>query len=475
MSHMPKIIFINPPQRKVSNDTKSDELEWIPLGLCYLAAVAEKEGYTAKTLDLARDSLHHVEEVLKIEKPDFLGISCWTDTRMSTIEVARLAKKINPNIKIIIGGSHATFFPEHMFKLAPIDVVVLGEGEETLKELLKAYTNNKSFSKIKGIAYKQKNKIIKTQTRPLITNLDEIPFPIYNGLDIKRYRGDDKFSRAKDAINGMMISSRGCPYQCTFCSTCLYWERKWRARSAKNTVDEMEHIYNKYGINNIRFWDDHFTLNKARAIEICKEIIKRKLHKKITWGTSLRVDCLNEETINWMKKAGCNKLIFGVESGSPTILHNIKKGFTVKNIEDAFDLCHKHKMYANASIMVGNPGENEKTVDETIKVLKKIKPDNPIRGGSILIVFPGTEIYTAMKNKGKINDNFWLTDKPMPYYSLDHNFEELIMLSNRLTFGLMSKTERIKYVFVKGIKTFFKNPKVIFKLSIFYIKKIFKK
>jgi len=472
---MKKILFINPPQKRVSNYTQSNELEWIPLGLCYLAAIAQKEGYDAKTIDLARDSFNKVEKILKKEKPDFIGLSCWTDTRISTIEVAKLAKKINPNVKIIIGGSHATFFPEHMFKLAPTDVVVLGEGEETLKELLNAYTNKKSFEKIKGIAYKQNNKIIKTTARPLITNLDDIPFPIYNGLNLKKYRGDDKFSRAKEAINGMMISSRGCPYQCTFCSTCLYWERKWRARSAKNTVDEMEYVYKNYGINNIRFWDDHFTLNKTRAIEICKEIIKRKLHTKITWGTSLRVDCLNNEVISWMKKAGCNKLIFGVESGSPTILKNIKKGFMVKDIENAFKLCHKYNMYANASIMLGNPGETEKTVDETITILKKIKPDNPIRGGSILIVFPGTEVYTVMKNKGKLTDDFWLTDKPMPYYSLDHNFEELIMLSNRLTFGLMSKTERTKYVITKGFKTLFKNPKQIFKLIWFYLKNIIKK
>jgi len=465
-----KIIFINPPQHRVSNYTQSNELEWIPLGLCYLAAVAKNEGYDAKTIDLARDSFSRVEEILRKEKPDILGLSCWTDTRMSTIEVARLARKIYPSIKIIIGGSHATFFPYHMFKLAKIDVVVLGEGEETLKELLNAYINKKPISKIKGIAYKQNNKIIKTAQRPLIKNLDEIPFPIYDGLDLKRYRGDDKFSRAKNAINGMMISSRGCPYECTFCSTCLYWERKWRARSATNTVDEMEFIYKNYGINNIRFWDDHFTLNKARAIEICKEIIKRKLHKKITWGTSLRVDCLDEKTIKWMKKAGCNKLIFGVESGSPTILKNIKKSFTVKDIIYSFNLCHKYKIYANASIMVGNPGENEKTIDETINILNKIKPDNPIRGGSILIVFPGTEIYTAMKKAKKIDDDFWLTDCPMPYYLLEHSFEEVIMLGNKLTFGLMSRREKISYVLTKGIKTLFKNPKIIFKLAMMYVK-----
>jgi len=466
---MNKILFINPPQKAVSGYTHSDELEWEPLGLCYLAAVSEREGYDAKVFDFARNNLNYVKSVLKSEKSDILGLSCWTDTRMNSIEVARLAKKINPNIKIIFGGCHASFYPDQMFKLAPIDVVVIGEGEETLKELLHAYQRGTSLSKINGIVYKQNGRLIKTKPRELISDLNNIDFPIYNGLNLRRYRGDDDVSRLKTSVNGVIISSRGCPYGCTFCSTCRYWERRWRARSPENIVEEMVFLIDKYSVNNIRFWDDHFTLDKQRAVDICKEIIKKELHKKITWSTSLRVDCLDEKTIRWMKKAGCNKLLFGVESGSPTILKNIQKGFTVNDIRKAFDLCHKYNMKTNASIMVGNPGETKETIDETISLLKEIKPDNKIRGGSILWVFPNTDIYVDFKKANYIDDNFWLKDNQMPYYTLEHNFEELLLLSNRLTFGLMTNREKGNYVFSKVSKLLFTNPKRLFKLILFYL------
>ena len=467
---MTKILFINPPQDRTGNLVNKNQLEWIPLGLCYLSAIAKQQGYETKVIDLARSTWTAVEKTLIKENPDILGLSCWTDIRFSTFKTSNIAKKLNKNIKIIIGGSHASFFPEHMFKLTSADVVVIGEGEQTLRELLIAYKNNKPISKILGIAYKHKNKVIITKPRELIDNLDNIPFPVYDGLDLSKYRGDDKFSIKKDVINGMMISSRGCPYQCTFCSTCLYWKRKWRARSPINTVNEMEMLYTQHQVTNIRFWDDHFTLDKQRAIEICKEIIKRGLHKKLTWSTSLRVDCLNDRTIKWMKKAGCNKLIFGVESGSETILKNIKKGFKVKHIKKAFKLCHKYGVYANASIMVGNKGENSQTIQETIQVLNEIKPDNLIRGGSVLIVFPNTEIYFEIKRAGLISDNFWLEDKPMPYYTLENTLEQTILLGNQLTFGLMSAKQKFFYVFTKGAYVLFTNPMRIFKIGYAYIK-----
>jgi radical SAM superfamily enzyme YgiQ (UPF0313 family) len=466
---MTKILFINPPQDRTGNLVNKNQLEWIPLGLCYLSAIAKQQGYETKVIDLARSTWTEVEQVLKTENPDILGLSCWSDIRFSTIRTSDIARRLNKNVKIIIGGSHASFFPEHMFKLTSVDVVVIGEGEQTLKELLIAYKSNKPVTKIQGIAYKKNNKIIITKPRKLIDNLDQIPFPVYDGLDLSKYRGDDKFSIKNGVINGMMISSRGCPYQCTFCSTCLYWKRKWRARSPINTVNEMEELYNKYQVTNIRFWDDHFTLNQSRAIQICKEIIKRGLHKKLSWSTSLRVDCLNDRTIKWMKKAGCNKLIFGVESGSETILANIKKGFKVKHIKKAFKLCHKYGVYANASIMVGNKGENNQTIQETIQVLNEIKPDNLIRGGSVLIVFPNTEIYQEMKQAGKITDEYWLSDNSMPYYTLENNLEKNILLGNKLTFGLMTRKEKVRYILTKGLCILFTNPKKMFKLIKYYI------
>lgn len=428
-----KILLICPPAEYPK------KLQWLPLGIAYLGSVLKSGGYDVKIRDTTAHSWRDVETDIKKIDPDIAGISCWTHTRSQSIKTARIAKKCNPNMKILMGGPHATFFPEHMFQLAPVDVVVMGEGEQTILELVDAFESNKNLAKVKGIAFKQAGRIVKTDPRPLTEDLDSIPFPMYDDFDLKKYVPVDMPKEYRNRINTHITTSRGCPFSCQFCSTSRYWGRRWRARSPKNVVDELEWLYGEYDVRHVHFFDDIFTLNKKRVIEICKEILNRKLD--VAWITETRVDCLSREMLEWMKKAGCYQVSLGIESGSPKILKTINKGFTVDQIKDGCRLMREVGLRAVILLMVGNPGEDQSTIDETIKLLNKIKYSDMLITAMITWIFPNTPLYELAKSKGIITDDFWLTDNPIPYYTGDHTMRELIFLHSRLFYYTMSKKD----------------------------------
>jgi radical SAM superfamily enzyme YgiQ (UPF0313 family) len=443
-----KILLISPPEEFPK------KLQWVPLGLSYLGGALKRRGYDVKLCDMCTYSWQDVKSEITKEDPDIVGISCLTLFRNQSIKVAQVAKECNPNIKILMGGPHATFFPEHIFQLAPVDVVVLGEGEITIIELVDALENNRDLSNIKGIAFQLNGRIVKTQPRQLIKDLDSIPFPLYDDFDLRKYKPPitDIPKQYRDLTTTLIITSRGCPFQCQFCSTSRFWGRFWRARSATNVVDELEWLYSKYDVRLLYFFDDIFTLNKRRAIEICKELLKRKLD--IVWLTETRVDCVDREMLEWMKKAGCYQIIYGVESGSPKILKTINKGFTVDHIKRAFKLTHDAGISTIALLMVGNPGEDKTTIKETMKLMNEIKPhrtfdsiDYPgvyIGESALTWIFPNTPLYKLAESKGIISDNYWLTDKTVPYYTGDHTLKELMFLKLRLDFGTRSKMEFVR-------------------------------
>jgi radical SAM superfamily enzyme YgiQ (UPF0313 family) len=421
-----KTLLINPPQ------LFPKELVYIPLGLAYLASMLKTYGYEVKVKDMTLYSWDKVRSEIKQEDPDIVGIGCLTLWRNQTVKTACIAKELNPHVKIIVGGPHATFYPEHMFKMAPIDVVVIGEGEITLVELVEAFSKGEDLSKIKGIAFPKNGKVVRTETRPLIKSIDEIPFPSYDDFDLRKYNGLNFPKKLRHLVRTAMITSRGCPFACHFCSTSRYWGRFWRARSPENVVDEIEWLYNKYNVRLIHFFDDIFTLNRNRVIEICKEILRRKLD--VLWQAETRVDCVDKELLRWMRKACCREINYGIESGSAKILRNIEKRITPEQIRKALKMTHEAGICTIGYLIVGNPGENEDIINETIELLKEFKPfrlpldwSRPglyVAWSALLSVFPNTPIYELSKSKGMIDDNYWLTDKPTPYYTGEHTLRE---------------------------------------------------
>jgi len=440
-----KTLLISPPlyvptdshMRKIV--TRIGKSEPAPsLGLLYLAGMLEKWKLDVNVVDTFDMPFENTKVIVRKEKPDIVGITSLTDMRFSALTIAKLIKKIDKKIIIVLGGSHATFFPEQILQHYPeIDYIVLGEGEHTFLELIKALYEKKDLENIPGIAFRKNNNIITTSPREMVKNLDELPFPAHHLLQWDRYtpsgvdRRDWKRSGRKYAV---MITSRGCPYNCTYCSVIAFWGKRYRCRTPKNVVDEIEMLYRQFNVEHIAFNDDIFTLRMERVIEICKEIIKRNI--RIQWTCATRVDFVSKDMLIWMKKSGCKNIYFGVESGSEKILQNIRKNTSIDQIINAYKLCKEVGIPAGMGIMIGNPGENRETIRETIRLMNKINPEGEPGIYNILTIFPNTEVYELAKNKGFINDNYWLTNKAAPYYTVENslrvleNFQLKIYLSH---------------------------------------------
>lgn len=430
-----KILLINPPMYDQRKYGKPFILPYgPPLGIAYLASTLEKHGFVVKAIDMFNYSWEKVRQTLEKEQPDVVGITCLTEQRASPLEVARLSKTVNKDCTVIMGGIHPTILYKQILEHWPVDIIVLGEGEETVKELMICLEEKKVVGDVQGIAYKYQGKIIRTPPRQLIHNMDDIPFPAYKYFDFNRYTGG--YEILKGAWNGKqlenlrfvpIISTRGCVGSCQFCSTPLFWQ-KWRTRSAKNVVDEIEYLVKNFGCGFFNFADDIFTVNKNRVIDLCKEILGRKLD--IVWDCETRVNFIWEDMLDWMVRAGCYCISFGVESASESVLKAIKKKTTPEQIAQAFTLTKQTGMKTKMLLMVGNPGENDHTVRDTVKMIERVHPD--FVSVSEAMVFPGTELYELAKQKGIVTDEHWLTDRPAPYFTIENNLEKLLEWSNMI-------------------------------------------
>ncbi|MCR4432279.1 MAG: B12-binding domain-containing radical SAM protein [Tepidanaerobacteraceae bacterium] len=428
------ILLISPP-------VLSRRARFAPSGLAYIAAVLKKEGHSVKCIDAFDLSWESLRDRIMEVHPDVVGISCWTIGRGQAFKTAHIARECSPESKIVFGGQHATFLPRQMFEADDADFVVLGEGEETIVELVRALEYGVDFSNIKGIAYKNGDDIIINSPRPLITNLDSLPFPCYDDFDLDAYEG---LHGSGKAIG--IITSRGCPFNCNYCSSTQFWTRKWRYRSAENVLSEIEYVYNELAVREIVIYDDNFTTKKDRAIEICKGIIERKLN--LVWAASANVRTVDQEVLTWMGKAGCCEVRYGVESGSPTILKNINKRQTIDQIRNAFRWTREVGMMPHGYLMVGCPGETSQTINDTVKLMREIAPRQSPSAG-ILWILPGTEIYERAKSYGIISDNSWLEGEDEIFYTAEYSMDELKKLQMQLLKGLARNNGILKfYVFL---------------------------
>jgi len=386
-----KVLLINPWQ-----DTGYPQP---PFGLAMIAAVLEKNGYHVKVLDspalkLTENSI--LRGIVK-EKPDIIGITAMTPTMNSAINMARQIKEMNNDVIIVLGGAHVTLFPEETLQRVPeVDIVVRGEGEQTMFELVKTLENGDSVdSQVLGVAYREKNCIRSSPTRPFISDLDSLPFPAFHLLPMTRYRLHPPHGRRMPSIP--IITSRGCPYRCIYCSKSVFGG-KYRANSPTYVVDEIEHLMEKFDVREITFYDDVFTLDKKRVFAICEELERRRI--EIPWTCETRVNLVNKELVEKMKKAGCYMIAYGVESGTQEILNNLKKDITLEQAARAFELTHKIGIQTVAYFMIGSPGETPETIEETIKFAKKL--DSDFVQFSITTPFPGTELFNLAIKEGMV-------------------------------------------------------------------------
>ena len=405
-------MLINPPAPHILKN-KSRR---IPIGLLYLGAELKKYGHVVKLIDINNDFLNleqksqlnsktyysNFDLKIKVLNPDIVGITCQFSGKFKALlEISKRIKKINPNAPIVMGGIHSATFPKEILEQYDcIDYICLSEGENLIIDLINAHFNDKSsLTKIDGIAFRNGKKIIINPKRVFIKNLDEIPFPDYGIINLKDYYFDtSKWFNPKNLpinVNLPILSSRDCPNQCSFCANSIIWRRGWRARSAKNVVDEIEFLYKKYNHRYFSFMDDNFTLSKQRVLDICKEILKRKLDIQFDFPNGVSVKTLDKEVMDNLVKAGMVWLCVAIESGSEYIRNKvIKKNLPTKKIYDFFELAKNYKnLIIKAFFIIGFPQETKETLEETYMMIEKIKDSLDVLGIFYLTPYSGTEIF----------------------------------------------------------------------------------
>jgi len=391
-----RVMLVLPPDVRCiepfrSSPKKPPLLDWgFPIGLGYIAAVLKQNGFTVSILDGSffdwRLSMDGVIAEVKRFKPDVIGISCLTHLLKSSLELAARIKQYNKGIKVIFGGPHATYDYADLLSLECIDYVVIGEGEYTFLELCKKIKGREPVEGVRGIAYRNEaGRPLKTEPRPLIENLDSLPFPARELLDFNRYI--QFFGILGRSVS--IVSSRGCTNRCAFCASAHLFGR-WRPRSPENIIAEIKWIIGNYpGAGSFTFMDDDFTGDKQRTLRLCALLRAEGLHR-YKWMCQSRVDQIDEEVARALKTAGCAMVFLGIESGSPEILGNINKRITLEQARKAVSILSVEKIDTYAFFMVGHPGETRQTIQATRRFIRELKPSEA--GISIAWVYPGTRL-----------------------------------------------------------------------------------
>ena len=381
---------------------KDKKLEY-PIFLSYAVALAREAGVETSFLDGVCDELgieDYADEVNRLA-PDFVAMECSTPSIDHDLATVRRIKGLRSQTFVALMGSHATYFHRQLLEEHPeVDAIIRGEFEITIRETALALKNGTPLSEVAGLTFRESSSIRVTPDRPFDFDLDSWPYPARDIVPIERYQ-----TAQYQGTNGtFMLSSRGCPYRCTFC----LWPgtmvgRDFRARRPEAVVDEMEHLVKRYGVDDIYFDDDTMTIDRDRLLEICRLIQERDL--KVHWIAMGRVDTVDEELMSAMRKAGCDNIYLGVESGSQEILKRLKKGTQLSQVEKAFRAARKAGIKTQAFFMLGGPGETKETLKETIDFAIRLDPDNAQFAAAV--PYPGTEMYEESIRKGYLKAQTW--------------------------------------------------------------------
>ena len=431
-----KISLINPPYPP----SVHSHPPFIPLGLAYLGAVAEKAGHQVTIIDCQAEKLTQETFLARIAQTpsDVIGVTSTTLLYKSAMKLITIAKQAHPQAKTMLGGSHGTFWDENALNEHPsLDIVVRREGELTFIELLDKLQSQASLANVLGITYRNGDKIVRNADRPFIEDLDSIPFPAHHLMPLENLKRDGK-------ILFPLISSRGCVFWCDFCSTVRMFGRGYRWRSPKNVVDEMQLIHDKYGVKQVTFYDDAFSVDRKRVIKICDELHARKLD--MMWDCGTRVDMVDRELLQTMRNAGCFAVWLGVESGSEAILGAMNKSIKLDQTRKAYKTAHEVGLMTIANVVLGFPGETEKTARETIRFVKELNPDDV--GFYVATPYPGTPMYDEVIKNG------WLRVTDFDKYDTAGPTFETPSLS-------MEKLAKLRY---KAYQDFYLRPSYVLKM-----------
>jgi anaerobic magnesium-protoporphyrin IX monomethyl ester cyclase len=415
------------------------------LGLGYLAAVLEKNNYPVDVIDCqaVKLSYEEVKSEIKKRQPTIVGVTSATLTYKSALKIIKMTREVCPECLTIMGGPHVSFWDDKALQECPeLDIVVRKEGENTLLEIVQKLEAGKSFDDTIGITCRKNSQIMRNPDRPLIENLDEIPFPAIHLWPLER------FKYGEGEVVFPLLTGRGCAYCCKYCCNWKLLGRKYRLRGSKNVVDEIEYLNKKFGAKAFSFCDDAFTLNKSRAKEICEEIINRKI--KIRWDCNNRVDNVTKELLLKMKQSGCTDVFFGVESGSQLVLDAMNKGIKIEQTIKAYKWAKEVGLMTFAHTILGFPGETRETAWETIKFVEKLDPDDTAY--YIATPFPGTPLWDEVIDHGWLQvTDFDKYDTATPTFTNPNiGMDELRDIREKAFQRFYLRPKHILKAFIKG-------------------------
>lgn len=396
-----------------------------PLGLMYLAAYLKKAGVSSKIFELGvfdiKDAMvcerrvrfglsdDAITDIVRKERPKIVGITCmYSIYYRDVVDIARVVKKADPSVQVVVGGNHASAYAEHLLKDAAIDYAVIGEGEETFLELSQYLLEAKKPLSVRGLAFRQDDRITKTERRPMIADLDQIPFPAYELLDYNRYlsHGNPFSMRTPGAC---LITSRGCPGACVYCTVRAVWGRTWRGRSPQNVIDEVALLKDRYGIREFAVLDDSASVDRKRWEGICRELMARNLDLKWITPNGIAHWTLTKDLLKLMRDAGCYRITFGIESGYPETRRFLGKPHSLDQAKELIQHANRIGLWTICTNIIGFPYEKEESIQATISFAKQSGTD--FACFFLLMPQPTSDVYQYFKKEGLLDfDDFFKSE-----------------------------------------------------------------
>jgi len=419
---MKKILLINPPRYLRNPD---GQFFCPQIGLASIASYLRQYDYEVKIIDADVEGFANAEEVeeglyrcglswdnlrerIEDYRPDVVGISCiFTPRFKNALKISQIVKVIDDKVKVIVGGVHVSFCPQEVLAHETIDFVVIGEGERPFLMLLEALRGDSAeLSKIDGIGFRNSvGKVVINSKVNLVDDLDQLPLPAWDLLPIEKYFQTKRNSLTTERKHISIMTSRGCPQECTFCCSSEFWMRRWRKRSADNVLAEIEFLVKKYGVREISFEDDNLSLDPVRLEKICSMIIERGYDLRWNTPNGISVRKLTPTLIKLMKRSGCTRLNFGIESGDEHILHDIiKKNISLQKVREVISWCKREGVTTLGYFVIGMPGETPESIKNSIEFAKSSELDEIMV--HIATPFPGTELYKTCKDKGYLKYDY---------------------------------------------------------------------
>lgn len=435
---MANILLISPTSVGYGKKHKRRVFLYPPIGLCYIASILRNSGHKVLMLDVSLIIESEVTGIMRNmmlnNSIDFVGITATTPQIEEAFDILSIVKEVNKKCLTIVGGPHVSAMPMHVLNNKYVDIIVMGEGEETIADL---FSNINNLKEVNGIGFKSNGSTVINKARPLIKDLNSVPYPAYDLLDMKQY-GDVFLGR------GLGVSgSRGCPYSCSFCSKSVFGN-EIRLRSSENFINELIHWKNNYNVQNFFFQDEVFSIDKNRATDICERIIKSNLN--IKWLCSTRANLLTKDLMRLMRDAGCINLGIGVESADKKILEHCTKKVTLEDIQRVVKWANELKITCQGFFIIGLPYETKDSIKRTIDFSRKVGFDYV--SFSTLIPLPNTKIWD-MAERGELirwkNKDFTAFGK----------YSDPVIETADLT------TEELKYYFKLAYRKFYFDPKYI--------------